>query len=190
MPATTFPSRPMPLKRIAAPRATMAAASRSWAPSGKPGPRSILRCGAIRPGVGCRWVGRFDGAGRPVDGGRGRTWDGRWRRLVIDGHCRTPVANGTAPRRARRVVLWRGEWASGDVRHRLRTVCRPETRSRRVPSTRPVDRSSASGRSLGWARASLLPPVRVRGTRLYPSSPGAAPLPCPTSGATSAPTSS
>ena len=34
-------------------------------------------------------VGRFAGAGRPVDGGRGLTWDVRWRRLDIELHCRT-----------------------------------------------------------------------------------------------------
>ena len=44
-------------------------------------------------------LGRFVGAGRPVDGGRGRTWDGRWRRLVIELHCRTPDGMGR-PRRA------------------------------------------------------------------------------------------
>jgi len=52
-------------------------------------PRSILRCGAMRFGAGGREPVRFGGAGRPVDGGRGRTWDERWRRLVIGLHCRT-----------------------------------------------------------------------------------------------------
>ena len=74
-------------------------------------PRSILRCGAIRLGAVGREPVRFGGAGRPVEGGRGLTWDERWRRFVIGLHCRTVSAiamlDAPRPRRAPRCTLAR-----------------------------------------------------------------------------------
>jgi hypothetical protein len=73
-------------------------------------PRSILRCGAIRFGAVGREPVRF-GAGRPVDGGRGLTWDARWRRFVIELHCRTTRGidslDATLPPKAPRCTLAR-----------------------------------------------------------------------------------
>ena len=57
---------------------------------GSPRERGTGRCGVTRRldgGLALTGIG----AGLPVDGGRGRTWDGRPpRRIDIGLHCRTP----------------------------------------------------------------------------------------------------
>src|SRR3954452_7422291 len=75
---------------------------------------------AIRVGPGDRGL-TLTGAGRPLDGGRGRTWACRWsRRVVIGGDCRTDrrrTVLGAATAMVRCVVLWRGR-ARDDPRRR------------------------------------------------------------------------
>jgi len=58
------------------------------------------------------------GVGRPVDGGRGRTWVGRWSRRVVIGAivARPPGAGGwPRPRLARRCTRGCGALYSGRV---------------------------------------------------------------------------
>jgi hypothetical protein len=96
--------------------------------NGSPGlrwtPRSWLRAG-----VGDRGF-TLAGSGRPVDGGRGRTWDERALRRVDIGRivaCRRREARGRAPCQGRRISYARSPVAS--LRHGLD-----------VASTRPPGR--------------------------------------------------
>ena len=121
MPPATLPSPPTATYRTATPRATIAAAMASRKTIGRPLPRWIGRWLASRFGPGDRGL-TLTGADRGEDGGRGRTWVGRWsRRVVIARDCRTAtgerlhvrfgLARGSGRRRSamvRCVVLWRG----------------------------------------------------------------------------------
>jgi hypothetical protein len=88
--AMALPRTPIPANTITPPRTAIPAIITSRRDMGIAEPRSIFRWGARRFGAGGRVDVRFVGAGRPVDGGRGLTWDVR-RRLDIELHCRTPV---------------------------------------------------------------------------------------------------
>jgi hypothetical protein len=83
-PPTTNPNPRTPTYRIPALSARTAAMSARRMIQGIPPPRWIGRWPASRLVPGARGL-TLTGAGRPVDGGRGRTWVGRWSRRVVIG---------------------------------------------------------------------------------------------------------
>src|SRR5690349_13608804 len=88
---TTSATRPMPpvaANSTPAPRPTTAATNSSRNGRARRRVVSTRRWDASRFAEGAR-VRAFAGAGRPVDGGRGRTWDGRPFLVVIGLHCYT-----------------------------------------------------------------------------------------------------
>ena len=142
--------------------------------SGSPVPRSMGRCRARLAGALVRGRTRT-GAGRPVEGGRGRTWGGRTaRRVVITGilACRfDPLTGGSAidvgwagpPCRigADRCTLARLRADRGGRLSRLE--CRNATPNRQAP----IRRRLARGRAL---RRNLLPtPRQTRHRRTAPT---------------------
>ena len=82
IPPTTPPRPRAPTNTIPTPSTTTAASSPSRAIIGRPRSRLIGRWPDRRAGPGER-VLTLTGAGRPVDGGRGRTWVWRWSLRVV-----------------------------------------------------------------------------------------------------------
>src|SRR5215208_5121040 len=80
--AATRPIPPFATNRTPAPKATTARPNRSRNGSGRRRVRSTFRCELSRAGDGPRDL-TLIGAGRPEDGGLGRTWDGRPPRRVV-----------------------------------------------------------------------------------------------------------
>src|SRR5215210_3157017 len=78
----TRPSAPVATSSTPTPSATTATTRSIRNGSAIPGPRSTRRCDVrrVEDGGGVR---AFGGAGRPVEGGRGRTWGGRAPRRFV-----------------------------------------------------------------------------------------------------------
>ena len=92
--AAALPTCPVATYATRTARPATASAKTSRAPRGMLDVRSIRRCDAgPNPGGASTRVRARSCVGRPVDGGRGRTWAGRmFRRVVIGVHCCTPLA--------------------------------------------------------------------------------------------------
>ena len=131
-------------------------------------PTRARSCGAGRGGSGMA-VGSpvaSRAAGRPVDGGRGRTWEVRWRRLVIELHCRTPGGMGR-PRR-RQPALYSGAVSGRAVTSAENEECVQARKPNSAqPSGPPDAHPSGSARSPGSRRGSLRP-APVPATRRLP----------------------
>ena len=162
IPPATIPNPFTPMYRTPADRARTAATSAIRMTIGTPRLRLIGWWADSRPGPGERGL-TLTGAGRPVDGGRGRTCVCRWSRRVVIGRIvawqlwdgsRAVVRRCVAHSWVRCDVLWRGR--ARDEARRGRPTTHREGSCRlaiREPDGgRPAPqgvRSSGSGRSPG-----------------------------------------